>query len=104
MHEHATPLEVPPCSMVDFSQAELLGRWIRLLHSLRDDLSPLQDHTRMTMEDWVNFLICLLENYFQPDFEDPQSVEEYDDLKAQFEILRNSARFFKETLYPFAFS
>lgn len=94
-------LEVPPCS-TDFSQAELLGRWIQLLHSLRDDLSPLEDRTRMTMEDWTNFLICLLENYFQPNFDDPQSVEEYDELKAQIEIVRNSARSFKETLYPFS--
>lgn len=97
----STLLEVPPCS-VEFSQSELLGRWIRLLHSLRDDLSPLEDQTRMTIEDWVNFLICLLDHYFQPDFEDPQAIEEYDDLKSQFEILRNSARSFKETLYPFA--
>jgi exodeoxyribonuclease V gamma subunit len=56
----------------------------------------------MTMEDWANFLICLLENYFQPNFDDPKSLEEYDDLKAQIEIVRNSARSFKETLYPFA--
>lgn len=101
-HPSAPALECPPCSVIDFSQAELLGRWIRLLHSLRDDLSPLEDHTRMTMEDWSNFLACLLDHYFQPDFDEPQAVEEYDDLKAQFEILRTSARFFKEALYPFA--
>jgi exodeoxyribonuclease V gamma subunit len=98
----APALEVPPCSVVDFSQSELLGRWIRLLHSLRDDLSPLEDHTRMTMEDWSNFLSCLLDHYFQPNFDDAQAVEEYEDLKAQFGILRTSTRFFKETLYPFA--
>ncbi len=94
-------LEVPPCSTVDFSQGELLGRWIRLLHSLRDDLSPLHDRTKMTMEDWVNYLICLLDNYFQPEFENAQSLEEYDDLKAQLDILRNSARSFHTNLFPF---
>lgn len=96
------PHEVPPCSIVDFSQAELLGKWIHLLHSLRDDLSPLEDHTRMTLEDWANFLACLLDNYFQPDFDNHQSIKEYEDLKALFDILRNSARFFKEYHYPFA--
>ncbi len=95
-------LDIPPCSTIDFSQGELLGRWIRLLHSLRDDLSPLQDRTKMTMEDWVNYLGCLLENYFQPDFENHQSLEEYDDLKTQLDILRNAARFFKETVFAFA--
>ena len=43
----STSLEIPPCTMVDFSQADLLGRWIRLLYSLRDDLTPLQDQTRI---------------------------------------------------------
>jgi len=97
-----TPPEVPPCSGVDFSQADLLGRWIGLLHSLKDDLSPLQDETQMTMEDWVNFLNSLLESYFQPNIDDPQSVEEYDDFKEQFEVLGRSAHFFKEALFPFA--
>lgn len=100
--QKAAPLEFPPCSTVDFAQAELLGRWIQLLHSLRDDLSPLEDRSRMTIEDWTNFLICLLDNYFQPNFDDPQSVEQYDELKVQIEIVRNSARSFKEALYPFA--
>lgn len=94
--------EVLPCSTVDFSQGDLLGRWIALLHSLRDDLSPLHDRTHMTMNDWANYLNCLLENYFQPDFEDSQSLGEFEDLKSQFEILRNAARFFKETSFPFA--
>lgn len=96
-----TTLEVLPCASVDFSQGELLGKWMRLLHSLRDDLSLLHDRTRMTMEDWVNYLICLLDNYFQPDFNLPSSLEEHEDLKAQFEVLRHSARFFKDTLFPF---
>lgn len=97
----STAMDTLPCSTIDFSQGELLGKWIHLLHSLRDDLSPLHDRSQMTIEDWVNFMVCLLENYFQPDFEDPYSVEEYEDLKAQFEVLRNSARFFKETLFSF---
>ena len=55
---------------------------------------------QMKMDDWMNFLTCLLDNYFQPDFDHPESIEEYNDLKTQFEILRHSVRFFKETLYP----
>lgn len=97
----STELEALPCSNVEFSQGELLGKWIRLLHSLRDDLDLLQDRTQMTMDDWINYLHCLLENYFQPDFENFQSVGEYDDLKAQLETLRASSRFFKETQFSF---
>lgn len=96
-----THLEAPPCPSVDFSQSEILGKWIEILHSLRDDLSPLQDRTRMTVKNWVNFLICLLDNYFQPDYQNSQSMEEYEDFLAQLDILRNSARSFKENLYSF---
>lgn len=101
-HMCSSSVDVPPCTTVEFSQADLLGKWIQLLHALRDDLSPLEDKTRMTMNDWMNFLICLLDHYFQPNFEDRRSMDEYDDLKSQFEVLRHSARFFKEETYPFA--
>lgn len=94
-------LEIAPCTGIDFSQGELLEKWIRLLHSLRDDLSPLKDRTLMVMDDWVNYMVCLLENYFQPDFENAQSLKEYEDLKAQLEALHHSSRFFKETSFSF---
>ncbi|WP_068471491.1 exodeoxyribonuclease V subunit gamma [Candidatus Protochlamydia phocaeensis] len=94
-------LETLPCESVDFSQTELMGKWIRLLHSLRDDLSPLQDRTQMTMEDWAHYLRCLLENYFQPDFDDCQSIEDYEELKAQFDGLQAATRAFKETRFSF---
>ncbi len=93
--------ETPPCTVIDFSQSELLEKWIHLIYSLRDDLSLLTDRTHMTMEDWANFLNCLLENYFQPNFEDPEASTEYDELKAQLNILSHSARFFEKTLYSF---
>ena len=48
-------LEVPPTPSLDFSQGDALGRWIHLLHSLRDDLSPLHNQTQMTIGDWVDY-------------------------------------------------
>lgn len=90
-----------PYANIDFSQAELLGKWIRILRALRDDLTPLHDQSHMTMEDWVNYLHCLLESYFQPDIDDSQSMEEYADLKAQFEILRNAVKLDKGHLFAF---
>lgn len=100
--ENSTPFDTPPCSGIDFSQSELLGKWIHLLHSLRDDLSLLEEQTEMTIDDWINFLTCLLDNYFQPDPDDYHSIEEYEDLKAQFKTIRLSSNHFKESLYPFA--
>lgn len=99
--QSSLPLEIAPYEAIDFSQTDLLGRWIELLHSLRDDLSPLEDRTRMTIEEWGNFLICLLESYFQPNFDDSKSLNEYEDIKNQLNILRSSARHFKETVFSF---
>jgi len=99
--QNAPLLETPPCSAIEFSQGELLGQWIRLLESLRDDLAPLHDRTQLTIHDWVNYLHCLIDHYFQPDFEQPSSIEEKEELKNQLELLRVSARFCEETLFPF---
>jgi exodeoxyribonuclease V gamma subunit len=94
-------LEMLPCENIDFSQVELLNKWISLLHSLRDDLTPLHDGTKMTMEDWSKYLTCLLESYFQPDFEVAESIQDYEEIKSQFEILCRSTNAFFEALYPF---
>lgn len=93
--------EMLPCEGIDFSHSEVLGKWIHLLHALRDDLSPLQDRTQMTMIEWSRYLNCLLESYFKPDFDRPKSIEEYDDLKAQFALLGASSRSFKSAKFNF---
>ncbi len=95
-------LDAPPCSLADFSDSDLLGKWIGILHALRDDLTPFQDRSSLTMDDWVNYLNCLLENYFKPDFENQQSLEEYDELKSQFEILRNASRFIPDASFSYS--
>lgn len=93
--------EAPPYDQIDFSQGDLLGQWIRLLHALRDDLTPLHDRTEMTLGDWSDYLICLLENYFLPDLTDTQSLEDFEDLKSQFEVLRTSSKSFTDGLFSF---
>lgn len=95
------PLDLNPCEAIDYAEAELLGRWMRLLDALRDDLLPLQDGSQMSAEDWSGYFTCLLDTYFQPDFDRAESIEEYAELKAQFEILRTSARTFKEALFSY---
>lgn len=90
-----------PYDKIDFSQSELLGKWIRLLHALRDDLSPVGDYTQMTIDDWMNYFICLIDSYFMPDAASNASVEDFEDLKNQFEILRNSAKSCREAAFSF---
>lgn len=95
-------LDVPPSDQVDLSQSELLGKWIRLMHALKDDLSPLHDGSHLTLEDWVNYLYCLLENYFQIDLEDSQSLEDFEGLTSQFETLRSCSRALPTAQFSFA--
>lgn len=101
MSSSSLELDTLPCDHIDFSQGDLLGQWIRLLHALRDDLAPLHDRSQMTLSDWTDYLVCLLDHYFQPDLNDEQSIEDYEDLKDQFERLRAASKSFKETTYSF---
>lgn len=98
---HSASTDIQPYEYIDFSQAELLGKWIRIFNSLRDDLTLLHERNYLTIEEWVNYLHCLLESYFQHEYNDSQSKEEYLYLKSQFEILRSSSRSLKEDKFSF---
>ena len=52
---------------IDTTQAELLGKWIKLLRSLRKDLRILTDRTQLTPSEWATTLRNLSETYFHVD-------------------------------------
>lgn len=54
---------------IDATQAPLLGKWISLLRSLREDLSCLVDSTELSLTEWAKYLRCLAENYLSSDDE-----------------------------------
>ncbi len=87
---------------MEFSHYDILQKCVILLHSLREDLKVLQEKNALSIENWTNYLNSLLGAYFQPVFDDKQSTDEYDELKKTFDILKNSALFLKEALYPFS--
>lgn len=94
-------LDTLPCGQIGFSQGDLLGQWIRLLHALRDDLAPLHDRSQMTLSDWADYLTCLFDHYFQPDLSEESSIEDDENLKNQFELLRTASKSFKDTVFSF---
>lgn len=49
---------------VEMSCADLLGELIALTHSLRDDLAPLCDGSRMRLSEWASYLRLLVDTYF----------------------------------------
>lgn len=95
------PLDTPPCENIEFAHSDLLDKWMRLLHSLRDDLTCLYDETVMTLEDWVEYLTGILEMYLAPDWQDESSVSAYEDLKTQIGVLRQSRQVCGNTKFPF---
>ena len=99
--KHDMHADIFPCENIDFSQGELLEKWIRLLHALRDDLSLFNDQSYLTLADWSNYLHCLLESYFQPDFNDSNSMAEYEQLKEKIDILRKASYAFKDEKFSF---
>jgi exodeoxyribonuclease V gamma subunit len=56
---------------IPFSQAELMGTFVHLFNSLRDDLSCLQDGSTMPLADWITYLKCLFNAYFSIDSHEP---------------------------------
>lgn len=87
---------------IEFSHADLLNRWIQLLYGLRDDLSPFHDGTRMKIEDWVHYFLCLLDTYFAPDPSEEAAIEKYQELRSVFEKLRAGGVYCRESFFPFS--
>lgn len=86
---------------INFSQCELLGKFIQLIHSLRDDLTPFHDQTLMTIDAWTSYLKSLLEVYLSPDRSSQKSVENYDALKELFDHLKAAGRHIPKEQFSF---
>lgn len=59
---------------IDMLQGELLGKWIELIRSLRNDLQCLEDNTKMTVDQWSHYLRCLCNSYLLPEQTSDQEV------------------------------
>lgn len=61
---------VLPLEALDATQGDLLGRWIELLRSLRIDLACLHDGTKLSLQDWSQYLHSLVDAYFSVEGDD----------------------------------
>lgn len=71
------------------SQASLLGKWIHIFRSLREDLKPLRAGTQFTLREWANYLTCFTEAYFFIDPLDKKSSLSLQELHSVFEEFKN---------------
>lgn len=88
-----------PLENVTATQSPLLGKWIVLMRSLRDDLKCLSDGTCYSLSDWTTYLRCLVESYFVADT-DREEIE-YEALLEQIDTFRQAGYKLGTALYPF---
>lgn len=89
--------EASPLGIAEHTQMELLGLWIGILRSLKEDLKVLEESHRMTLSEWSCYLQCLLESYF-----DLSNSHEVEPLLSQIERLNESGKIIEEHLLPFS--
>jgi len=53
-----------PLNEVSSTEQELLGRWIHITQTMREDLRPLGDGSKKKLKEWSEYLIYLLNRYF----------------------------------------
>ena len=95
--EEDDTFDIEPASLVENAHAELLGKWMRLLRSLREDLKPLANGGMLKLKEWSQYLSCLLEAYF---FGDDASNNGYGHLRAMIDEI-SCERASNEAVFPF---
>lgn len=96
---NAADIAILPLESIDFTQSELLGKWIFLLKLLRHDLKALVDG-RMTLEEWSLYLRSLCDAYLKPNHDDGE-VEDASALHDLFESIRKASTKLKDAKFSF---
>ena len=60
----AMDLDISLVSLVEWTEAELLGRFIHILHSLKEDLKPIYEKEKKSFKAWAILLEKWLSTYF----------------------------------------
>lgn len=58
---HLEPLSL---DNLDFTHADLLGKWIEIMHSVKSDLEMISEGISRPLEEWIHYLKALFESYF----------------------------------------
>lgn len=90
-----------PLESVDASGAELLGRWLELLKALREDLKPLHDGTLLQMDQWMAYLLALMDAYLLLDCADREELENKQELIGELNKLGQAASPLGQHRYSF---
>ncbi len=58
-----------PLPIVEWTDAELLGKWIHLLHGLEEGFAPIVERKRFSFSAWASHVTQMIETYFLQDGE-----------------------------------
>lgn len=94
-------LERLPLESITPSDAPILGKFIHLTSSLKNDLQILVDGTKMSLANWASYLDCLLKSYFGIDETDMRLSDDELLLLNQFDEFRKYSTNFKSDLFTF---
>ena len=56
--------EEQPLPLLEWSQAEILGRWIQGMEALEKDMEPIYEEQKKTVKEWICFIKRVLATYF----------------------------------------
>jgi exodeoxyribonuclease V gamma subunit len=90
-----------PLPGVDLTDADLIGKWIELIRSLKEDTKIINEETGLTLEEWGKALKKLLETYFT--FESTEQIEKqgYEILEAFCRLLQSRSKKFENQRFYF---
>jgi len=90
-----------PFKEVSATDQELLGEWAHLIRSLKEDLSPLESNSRMSLGDWSDYLIKLLNLHFSWQRASEDEKAQVSALIKSIELLKTNSSGQREK-YPFS--
>ncbi len=86
---------------ISTTKSELLGKLIKILRSLQEDLKPLGSGLAMNLNDWAEYLKCLFEAYFTVDKEDHAFVEHHKALFTHINQIKAAFHHFKDDQFSY---
>lgn len=87
-----------PLDGIEISKGELIGKWIFLLRSLREDLKKLSEGRQESWDSWGKYLVFLAEKYVV----NGKESEEESPLIQRLELFRQNGEKFKDELFSYA--
>lgn len=101
MPHHSTAFDHAPFEGVDFSHADLIGKWLHSVKSLYNDLKLIQDQSKMTLQGWSDYLCMLLDAHLAPDADQITEIEDYEKLKQCLKQLNGYSETIQEITFSF---